>query len=131
VSLTRTWLTIGLAPPGIAAAFALLTLLGRLSGYRPFVREWNDLTPEQSRELCRRIDAACEPNGFHVVWRAPDDEPPGLVAVRNIEMETRNRLASGKQFPMRLSVLSTRTSGIDYDVTLKLGNRTVVLWDTG
>jgi hypothetical protein len=129
VSLSRTWWTLALAPPGAAAVFAVFEALGWVSGYRPFRRTWDNLPPHAARDLSVRLQAAAQANEFSQAWH--DAQTGEFVAVRNMELEKQNRIASGTRFPMRLSVFVRALDPAHAAVDLKLANRTVVVWDTG
>jgi hypothetical protein len=129
MSLSRSWWTLALAPLGIAVLFAIIDATGRVSGYRPFRRRWEHLSPHAAKDLSQRLLLAGRAEGFEPVWE--DGEQGGFVAVRNMELETRRHVADGKTFPMRLSVFIVPADAAHVEVNLKLENRTVVVWDTG
>ena len=130
MTLTRSWVTIAALPPGIAVGFALFDAVGRLSGYRPFRKEWKDLSLSEAEELSGSLRRAAKQMGFELAWVDCDDID--FVSVRNIEMETTwPGIRGGKQFPMRLSCFKSAIRPGQFDLQMKLANRTVVVWDSG
>ena len=129
VSLSRSWWTLALAPVGAAALFAVIEMLGRASGYRPFRRTWDNLLPHEARDQSLRLLGEAQAQGFVPVWQ--DARSGEFVALRNMDLEERARVVGGTRFPMRLSVFARPLDPAHVAVDLKLANRTVVVWDTG
>jgi hypothetical protein len=128
ITLTRTWLTILLAPAGIAALIALLATVGWLSGYRPFRREWRNVPLAEAVEMAGRLRAQAEAHGFVAMWNGGAD---GFVSTWGMGLERTSYFNTGKSFPMRLSLFIRRVKADRAKVSIKLALRTVVLWDSG
>jgi hypothetical protein len=129
MSLSQTWLTLVLLPPACAVVFAVVGVVGWVSGYRPFRRTWNSVPLSAVHDVSLQLQAAARSQGFKPVWH--DAQTGQFVAVRNMELESQRRFNDGKIFPMRLSVFIRPTDPAHVAVELKLSNRTVVVWDSG
>src|SRR5438046_5645172 len=127
ISLSRSWLTLLLAPLGVGILFLLIAACGRISGYRPFKQRWRNVPRDEAREFSDHLRAAAENNRFVTVWRCHGD----FVAVGAMHLESSELVHHGNHFPMRLSLFMRRRGEHQADVELKLANRTVVYWDTG
>ena len=112
----------------VTLLFGILALVGWLSGYRPFAREWGNLAPGDAESLLLRCMANAEALGFSTFWQK---ESAGFVAVLGMEREGKNAFHSGSNVPVRASFFLSEMNTPRARAGLKLEVRTVVLWDTG
>jgi len=110
----------------VMATFAVVELLGWLSGYRPARVSWA-LSDEHAGEvLGSALVQAAKERGFIVVW----SKDHTFVATRDVEQAARGLGdRSIEHSPRRLSLLSPRKDAATR--TLKIGVHGVCLWETG
>jgi glycerophosphoryl diester phosphodiesterase len=95
------------------AIFAVIELLGWLSGYRPALVTWTLSEEHTGEALARAVEQAAGASGFTVVW----SKDHTFVATRDVGQGAR-----------RLSLLPGRRA---HTRTLKLAVHGTCIWETG
>ena len=106
---------------------SIVVIRGRLSGYKPFIFDWDTIGSSELSFLAERMLGAAKELGFQIVWQKP---PTDFIGVLGIDLESKEKYHPGDNFPVRATFRTSASSGVAR-ARLKLAVRTLVTRDTG